>query len=138
MIELIPVEQVFPEGTQSIDQGNLLAYSQGRSHGERYPFPSFSLGLKLLSTSFRQRIELCAPIGLRLSPGGFEPASLFQAVEGRKQRTCLHIEGFIGHLRDSAGYTHAMQLLECEGLKNQDIEGTLQQIGLRSGHEYSY
>ena len=31
-----------------------------------------------------------------------------------------------------------MQLLECEGLQNQDIEGALEQIGLRSGHEYSY
>jgi len=31
-----------------------------------------------------------------------------------------------------------MQLLEREGLQNQNIECALEQIGLRSGYEYSY
>jgi hypothetical protein len=43
-------------------------------------------------------------------------------MECGKERTCLHIEGSTGHLRDSAGDAHAMQLLEREGFQNQNID----------------
>src|SRR5271154_5576833 len=102
MIELISVEQIFPKGAKSTDHGDLLAVSQGRCHCEGNSFPSLRLALKLLFASFCQRIELCTPIGLRFSPPGGKPAGIFHTMESREQRTRLHLECSIRHLRDSA------------------------------------
>src|SRR5580700_3795733 len=138
MIELITTEQVSPNCAKSTDHRDLLAGSQGRCHCEGYPFPSLRLALKLLLASFCQRIKLCTSIGLRFSPRGGQPAGILQTMESREQRTRLHLECSIRHLRDSAGDAHPVQLLKREGLQYQDIECALQQIELGRGHHFSY
>jgi hypothetical protein len=59
-------------------------------------------------------------------------------MERGKQGAGLNLEGSGGHLRDSAGNAHTVELLQRESFEDQDIEGALHEVRLRRGHACSY
>jgi hypothetical protein len=55
-------------------------------------------------------------------------------MQSGKQRARLGLKRPISDLCDAAGYSHPMQLFECKGLQYQQVERTLQKLGLRGKH----
>jgi hypothetical protein len=57
---------------------------------------------------------------------------VLEAVQGRIERTLLHLEHVARQLPDAFGDRPAMERLECERLQNEQVERSLDEIdGLR-------
>ena len=88
----------------------------------------FGFRFELTLAGFGEGVIFCPPLVLRIAPGGLEPAGFFHAVESRKERSRFHVEGALGDLIDPVRNAEAVERLCRQGLQDQEMERTLQEI----------
>ena len=64
-----------------------------------------------------------------------DPAFLFKFVQSRVERTIAHLQNTIGDMAEPATNGEAVQRLDREDFQQQEIQGSLDQIG-RFAHDY--
>src|SRR5215467_1446968 len=94
----------------------------------RQPAPVFGFLFELRPPRRRQRIKLRLPSRFRLFPLGLDPPALFEAVQGRIERSLLYLQHFAGNLLDPLGDRPAVLRLQGNGLQDQQVQSPLHQI----------
>jgi len=90
--------------------------------------PGFALALELGAAGGGDGIEAGLAVGLGGSPLGADPALLLEAVEGGVEGALLDLEDFVGELLDALGDGPAVFGLEGDGLEDEEVEGSLDEI----------
>src|SRR5208282_2427701 len=108
----------------------LLTRFQGAGDGDGDAAPTLGFRFELAAARFREVVILGAAVVLRFTPVGAEPAFFLHAVQSRKERAGLDLEGAAGHLLDAAGNAQAVEGAEAEYLEDEHVEGALQEFGL--------
>ena len=76
-----------------------------------------------------ERVELCHAAGFRGPPFGRDPALLLEAVQRRVKRALLDLKSLPGDLLDALCDRPTVLGFERDGLQNQQIERSLNEIG---------
>lgn len=95
--------------------------------GEAIPLGDFVFELRF--TGFRDDVELCFAAGFVRTPFTADEALLFQAVKGGVERALFDLKNFAGDRLDPFSDRPAVPSLGSEGLKDQDVESALNEVG---------
>src|SRR5215471_368984 len=98
----------------------------------RETLPAFLFLGELPQAFLRQLVEARLPVVLRGSPGRADPALPLQPVERGIERPLVDLEHVFGELLDALRDPPAVHRGRPEGLQDQHVEGSLEQVG--SGH----
>src|SRR5580704_382590 len=94
----------------------------------RQPAPVGRLFLQLRPPRRRQRIKLRLSPRFRFRPFRFNPCLLFQPVQSGVERPLLNLKNFLRDLLNALGNRPAVLRLERDGLENEQIESSLNEI----------
>ena len=140
MLDLLFVEQVAECGAEpGSEPGSVVSFRfslsgfEGVGHGEGDFGPLLGFRAELAAAGFREAVETGAAVVLGLAPVGGEPASFFHAMERGEQRAGFDEESAVGDLLDAAGDAEAVELARAEGFEDEEVEGSLEEVGL-GGH----
>src|SRR5712671_4978016 len=112
---------------------------QNQGNSAMDPLPDCHLGLQLPAACPRQRIEFRPSVILRFAPLRRNPTFCLLAVEARIKRPLLHNQHLCRSLLDALGDGVTMHRPGGEGLENEQIQGSLEQLSLgRRCHSVSF
>src|SRR5262245_54397107 len=115
------------------EPSSALGFHQPR-HGGRAARPVRRLGVQLLPSRARERVELRAARVLRLQPCAVEPARALEPLERGQQRARVDLEHAARDLLDPPRDAEAVHRLKAEGLQNEHVERALDDVGVRLVH----
>ena len=91
--------------------------------------PTGRLRCSVAFGQFGQRIDFGRRLFCRRFPLRTDPAFLFELVQSRVERTVAHLQNTIGDMAEPATNREAVQRLDREDFQQQEIQGSLDQIG---------
>ena len=97
--------------------------------------PTLHLGLQLFPALGSKRIELRVAACLRGFPLRFQPAAIFEAVEGGVKRALLELKKVAGDLLNPLRNGVAMNRPQRHDLEDQHVEGSLEELGFFFAHK---
>jgi len=92
--------------------------------------PLFGFAFRPALSGRGKPVILRLPIVFRLAPFASDPALVFQAIRRRIQRALLNLQTIFRNLLDAQQNAVAVQWAEGNGLEDQHVERTLQNVQL--------
>src|SRR4051794_31130052 len=108
-----------------------LSMFEDASDGGRDALPACGLFSELLSARLGEAIELRTPVVFGITPGGFDPALLLETVERGVKRSLRNLQHVARDLLQPLRDAPAVHVAGREGSEDEQIEGTLEKVGLR-------
>src|SRR6185312_12816340 len=100
------------------------------------PVPVCRFLFELPAAEPGEGIELGTAVVLARSPFGGDPAFLLELVQSRIERSVTDLKHLAGNLLETLADGPAVQGLQGNDLEDQQVQGSLDQIG-RLAHRYS-
>ena len=112
----------------------LLGRPQYLGHGRSQFLPGILLRLKLSMPGLGELVVFRAPIILRSTPSGFDPAPALQTMQGRIKRPLLNLKNVARHLLNPLRYGPPMLGPECKRSQDKEVESTLRKVNSLDWH----
>src|ERR1700723_2866691 len=113
--------------------GDLAGAGQDATDGVDHGAPAVGLEVELFAAGRGQLVEARLAVILADAPVGGDPAAIFEAVQGRVERTLLDLENVVGGVLDDVRDGMAVGRAHDQGLQYEHVERAEQQLLLFIG-----